>query len=114
MSRLWHLMTRKPNNAAGPEQLSCISICICQTRFVTSSGNSGQPWRCTVPTLAATPLTLCCAVVCCAVQVYDRDFLKPDDLLGQLELPVKTILTWTQVGPPVTVHDAQARGSAGC
>lgn len=31
-------------------------------------------------------------------KVYDRDYLKPDDLLGQLELPVKTIITWTQVG----------------
>lgn len=30
-------------------------------------------------------------------QVYDRDYLKPDDVLGQLEFPVKTILTWTQV-----------------
>jgi hypothetical protein len=29
--------------------------------------------------------------------VYDRDYLKPDDLLGQLELPVKSIITWTQV-----------------
>ena len=32
-------------------------------------------------------------------QVYDRDYLKPDDMLGQLEFPVKTILTWTQVRP---------------
>lgn len=32
------------------------------------------------------------------VQVWDRDFLKPDDLLGQMEVPIKTIVTWTQVG----------------
>jgi len=36
--------------------------------------------------------------MCLAVaQVWDRDYLKPDDLLGQMEVPIKTIVTWTQV-----------------
>jgi hypothetical protein len=30
------------------------------------------------------------------LQVWDRDYLKPDDLLGFVDLPVKAILTWTQ------------------
>uniref|UniRef100_A0A383VQB5 C2 domain-containing protein n=1 Tax=Tetradesmus obliquus TaxID=3088 RepID=A0A383VQB5_TETOB len=32
------------------------------------------------------------------VQVWDRDYLKPDDLLGFCDLPVKDILTWSQGG----------------
>lgn len=38
-----------------------------------------------------------CAVLHSIFQVYDRDFLKPDDLLGQLELAVKIMLNWAQV-----------------
>lgn len=30
-------------------------------------------------------------------QVWDRDYLKPDDLLGCLELPVTAVMTWTRV-----------------
>lgn len=31
-------------------------------------------------------------------QVWDRDYLKPDDLIGYVELPVQAMLTWTQGG----------------
>jgi hypothetical protein len=31
-------------------------------------------------------------------QVWDKDSLKPDDLIGEVELPVKTIVTWVQCG----------------
>jgi hypothetical protein len=33
-----------------------------------------------------------------SLQVWDRDYLKPDDLLGFVELPVTAMLTWTQGG----------------
>ncbi len=32
------------------------------------------------------------------VQVWDRDYLKPDDLLGSVELPVSSIVNWSQAG----------------
>jgi hypothetical protein len=38
------------------------------------------------------------------LQVFDRDYLKPDDFLGFVDLPVKSILTWA-----LTVHAAAFR-----
>eukprot|EP00879_Flechtneria_rotunda_P008728 GHRR01009142.1.p1 GENE.GHRR01009142.1~~GHRR01009142.1.p1 ORF type:complete len:896 (+),score=341.24 GHRR01009142.1:1003-3690(+) len=32
------------------------------------------------------------------IEVWDRDRFKFDDLIGQLELPIKTMLTWVQAG----------------
>lgn len=30
--------------------------------------------------------------------MWDKDSFKPDDLVGEVELPVKTIVTWVQGG----------------